>query len=219
MGRLNRLEQDEVLTVRTYKLVPNANIAWANTYEVICDNPTQNPAEALARLTQLKDAFVAAERGLLNALFLLDRVVISTYVPDGVPYDPYSFVSFSVSLPGLYTSGNNPPLPLQMCTLVKRVASFGRQGSILYRGAVGSPNATVTASGTIISDIRLNQIAQLLNTLLADIANAGFGLVMARGRDQVEIGTLRRVQSFDVKQQMTFKKLNNRYFDKLRQQN
>jgi hypothetical protein len=217
MARLNRLDEDEVLTVRTYKTIPNTQIAWANTYEVIVDNPTQDPSEASAKLESLKNVFVQAERGLLNSLFLLDRIVISTYVPDGVPYDPFSFVSYTISLPGQYASGNNPPLPLQLCALIKRIPGFGRQGSILYRGAVGSPDAVVTPSGTTIVQRRVDEIQSLFNSLLTGIQNAGFGLVMARGRQTVELGTLRRVVGIEVKNDMTFKKLNNRYFDKVRQ--
>jgi hypothetical protein len=39
---------------------------------------------------------------------------------------------------------------------------------------------------------------------------------MARGQEAVEVGTLRRVNGFEVKPTMTYKKLNNRYFDRLR---
>jgi len=219
MGRLDRLEVDEVLTVRTYKTIPNTQIAWANTYEVINDTDTPDIAQVTSRLSALKNAFVQAERGLLNALFLLDRVVISSYVPDGVPYDPFTFVSYTVGMPGLYTNGNDPPLPLQLCALIKRRSPFGRQGSILYRGAVGSPDAVVTPTGTVIVQRRVTEIESLFNTLLNNIRNLGFDLVLARGREVVEIGTLRRVGGIEVKPTMTFKKLNNRYFDKLRQQN
>ncbi len=217
MARLNTLDSDEVLTVRTYKTVPNAQIAWANTYEVVVVDPTEDPAESSARLETLKNEFVQAERGLLNSLFLFDRIVISTYVPDGVPYDPFSFVSYTVSLPGLYTTGNNPPLPLQLCTLIKRIPRFGRQGSILYRAAVGAPDANVTPSGTTIVARRVNEIQALYNSLLTGITNAGFRLVMASGRETVDFSTLRRVTALEVKREMTFKKLNNRYFDKTRQ--
>jgi hypothetical protein len=219
MGRLDRLEEDEVLTVRTYKVVPNAEIAWANTYEVIVDQPTVDPDVTTARLSALRNAFVTLERGLLNAAYILDRIIISTYVPDGTPYDPFTFVSYTISQPGTYFTPGNPLLPLQFCALVKRTVNYGRQGSILYRGAVAANDAIITPGGTVIETSRRNVMTGLLNSFISSVQQAGFDLVMARGRETVEIGTLRRVVGIEVKDKMTFKKLNNRYFDKARIQN
>lgn len=219
MSLLSRLDQDEVLTVRTYKVVPGAEIAWANTYELIVDDPSQDRDEVATRLSALKDAFVTLERGLLNAAYLLDRVIISTYVPDGTPYNPYTFASYTVGQPGLYFTPGNPLLPLQFCALVKRLVNFGRQGSLLYRGIVAANDASITPGGTIMEQSRANTIANLLNNFLGAVRQLGFDLVMARGRESVEIGTLRRVVGTEVKRDMRFKKLNNRYFDKARNTN
>jgi len=219
MGRINRLDQDEVLTVRTYKTVPGAQIAWANTYELIVDDPSQDANEVTTRLNNLRNAFVTLERGLLNVAYTLDRIIISSYVADSRPYDPYTFASFTVSLPGQFSSPGNPLVPLQLCVLVKRLTNFGRQGNILYRGIVTRNETTVTPSGTVVSAARVSAIETALNTFLNAIRQLGFDLVMARGQDQVEIGTLRRVSALEVKQDMRFKKLNNRYFDKVRNPN
>jgi hypothetical protein len=219
MGRINRLDQDEVLTVRTYKVVPGAQIAWANTYELIVDNPSQDVNEVTTRLNNLRNAFVTLERGLLNVAYTLDRVIISSYVADSQPYDPFTFVSYTVSLPGQFTSGSNPLVPLQLCVLAKRLVAFGRQGNLLYRGIVTRNETTVTPTGTVISAARVTAIETALNNFLNAIRQLGFDLVMARGVQQVEVGTLRRVTGLEVKQDMRFKKLNNRYFDKVRNQN
>jgi len=219
MGRLNRLEQDEVLTVRTYKIIPNAQLAWANTYEVICDQAAQTPDQAELRLFQLTDALATLEKGLLSSAFILDRIVVSTYVADSRPYDPFTFASYTISQPGTYSASGNPPLALQFCTLVKRLTPFGRQGNILYRGIVGSVDATITPSGTTIRQARVTVIETRLNDFLTAIRNFGFDLVMARGTQTVEVGTLRRVRALEVKADMRFKKLNNRWFDKVRQSN
>ena len=216
MSLLSRLDQDEVLTARTYKVLPNSQVAWANTYELIVDDPSQNVTEVSNRLNAVKNALVTLERTLLGTPYVLDRVIISTYVPDGVPYNPYTFASYPVGLFGLY---NTPPaflLPLQLCTLVKRSVSFGRQGSLLFRGIVNSNDANTSSAGTVIVGGRLNAIANQLNTFLSAIRQQGFDLVMARGQEAVEVGTLRRVNGFEVKPTMTYKKLNNRYFDRLR---
>jgi hypothetical protein len=156
---------------------------------------------------------------LLNAAYTLDRIIISSYVADSQPYDPFTFVSYTVSLPGQFTSGSNPLVPLQLCVLAKRLTNFGRQGSLLYRGIVTRNETTVTPTGTVISAARVTAIENALNNFLTAIRQLGFDLVMARGREQVEIGTLRRVVGIEVKQDMRFKKLNNRYFDKVRNQN
>jgi hypothetical protein len=219
MGRINRLDQDEVLTVRTYKTVPGAQIAWANTYELIVDDPSQDVNEVTTKLNNLRNAFVTLERGLLNVSYTLDRIIISSYVADSQPYDPFTFVSYTVSLPGQFSSPGNPLVPLQLCVLAKRLVGFGRQGNILYRGIVTRNETTVTPTGTVISAARVTAIETALNNFLNAIRQLGFDLVMARGVQQVEVGTLRRVTGLEVKQDMRFKKLNNRYFDKVRNQN
>jgi hypothetical protein len=219
MGRINRLDEDEVLTVRTYKTVPGAQIAWANTYELIVDDESQDVNEVTTRLGNLRNAFVTLERGLLNVSYTLDRIIISSYVADSQPYDPFTFVSETIGLPGQFTSGSNPLVPLQLCVLVKRLTNFGRQGNILYRGIVTRNETTVTPTGTIVSSARITAIENALNTFLNTIRQLGFDLVMARGREQVEIGTLRRVVRLEAKPDMRFKKLNNRYFDRVRNSN
>jgi hypothetical protein len=183
---------------------------------LIVDDPTQNRSEVVARLNALKNAFVALERGLLGTPYVLDRVIISTYVPDGVPYNPYTFVSFPVNLFGVYNTLSNLILPLQLCTVIKRSVAFGRQGTLLFRGIVNSNDSDTTGGGTVIRGTRLNAITTALNTFLNAVRQQGFDLVMARGQDSVEVGTLRRVTGFEVKPNMTYKKLNNRYFDRLR---
>jgi hypothetical protein len=103
--------------------------------------------------------------------------------------------------------------------LAKRLVAFGRQGNLLYRGIVTRNETTVTPTGTVISAARVTAIETALNNFLNAIRQLGFDLVMARGVQQVEVGTLRRVTGLEVKQDMRFKKLNNRYFDKVRNQN
>jgi hypothetical protein len=219
MAGLNTIEQNEVLTVRTYKIVPNANIAWANTYEIMATETITDPDEVANELQTLKTIFTNCERGLLNAAYILDRIVISTYVPDGQPYNPYTFSSFSVNLPGEYVTPGNPLLPLQFCTLVKRVVPFGRQGNILYRGIVAANNANVTSAGTIIDSSRVSQITNVLQEFKNALTTNGWRLVMVTGRETVDYSTLRIVLDLNVKSDMRFKKLNNRYFDKERDSN
>jgi hypothetical protein len=219
MTGLRTIEENEVLTVRTYKVVPNANIAWANTYEVLSTQAITDPDQVENELLVLKDIFVNLEGGLLNAAYILDRIIFSTYVPDGEPYDPFTFSSFTISQNGQYFTPGNPLLPLQFCTLVKRVVPFGRQGNLLYRGIVAANDASVTSSGTIIDSTRISQITAALENFLNALNTNGWRLVMVTGRQTVDYDTLRFVVDLEVKRDMRFKKLNNRYFDRERDAN
>jgi hypothetical protein len=219
MGTLANLEIGEPITVRVYKLVPNAPVAWANTYELISRQAVSDIQGASSTLMNLKNIIVAFERSILNAAYIIDRVICSTYVADGSPYNPYSFASFAVNLPGLYSTPGNLLLPLQLCTLVKRVVAFGRLGNLLYRGIVTSTDATITSSGTVIKQSRLENIQNALSDFMGNLANNGFDLAMVRGTTTPETQTLRLVSSLSVKPDMRFKKLNNRYFDKIRNTN
>ncbi len=219
MGSLATIEANEVLTVRTYKTVPNAEIAWANTYELVSNQTISDTAQVESALNTLKNIFETLERDLLITSYILDRIVISTYVPDGTPYDPFTFTSFTVGRSGQYTSGNNPLLPLQFCALVKRIVAFGRQGNILYRGIVTANDADITASGTVIRSRRISQINNVLDAFRSALSQNGWQLVMASGEQQVNTATLRFVSNLNIKPDMRFKKLKNRYFDKLRNTN
>jgi len=145
--------------------------------------------------------------------------VVSSYVADSRPYDPYTFTSIPINLPGQYSVTTIRPLPLEMCTLVKRAVPFGRQGNILYRGIVVIPDADITATGTTIRSARLQAIQQAVNNFYDALAGQNFALVMASGREQVDRRTLRYVLELSVKSDMRFKKLKNRYFDKQRNTN
>jgi hypothetical protein len=217
MGTLENIEIGEVLTVRTYKIVPGSPIAWANTYEVVSNVAASGITPASARLRTLIDIIKNFETALLFGAYVLDKIVVSTYVPDGTPYNPFSFVSRSINQPGQYNTPGWGPLPLQLCTLVKRKVPFGRMGNILFRGIVSARDANITSSGTVITSGRLSQIQNILQSFIDQLATEDFTLVLARGRNVVETSTLRFVTALDAKADMTFKKLNNRYFDKLRQ--
>jgi hypothetical protein len=217
MGSLANLEIGEALTVRTYKVVPGQPLAWANTYEILSNQPASQLDQVVLILERLRDIIVSFERSILNAAYVLDRIVVSTYVPDGTPYDPYTFVSFPIGLAGQYFTPGNPLLPLQFCALVKRIVNFGRQGNILFRGIVAANDAEITPSGTVIKPNRVDSIQSALNTFMSELATYGFSLAMVRGRQAVETSTLRLVSALNAKRDMTFKQLNNRYFDKVRQ--
>jgi hypothetical protein len=216
MGTLENIEIGEVLTVRTYKVVPGVPLAWANTYEVVSNVAAEDIQLSQIRLNTLKNVIVDFERSLLCDNFIFDRIIISTYVPDGSPYNPFTFVSNAINAPGLYYLPGRKPLPLQFCALVKRLVSYGRLGNLLLRGIVYNEDVEITPSGPVIGQVRLNQIQNALDTFYNQLRTNDFDLVMARGSDVVETSTLRIVSGLSAKKDMRFKKLDNRYFDRLR---
>jgi hypothetical protein len=219
MAPLTTINAGDVLTVRVYKVLNPVQIAWANTYEIRSDNAYSGESNVSDILQTLRDLFANFERSLLFNEYLVDRVVFSTYVADSRPYDPFTFVSYPVNLAGQYTSPGFRPLPLEFCTLVKRAVPFGRQGNILYRGIVTTRDANITSAGATIIPARLNVIQDAVNTFYTSLRSLNFRLVLASGRNAVDPSTLRNVTSLSVKNDMRFKKLNNRYFDRTRNQN
>jgi len=219
MATLSTINQGDVLTVRTYKTLESSELAWANTYEIRSENAYTTESDVIQILQTLRDLFSSFERSLLYEDYTFDRVIFSTYVADSQPYDPFTFASFPVSLRGQYSTPGNPPLPLEFCTLVKRSVPFGRQGNILYRGIVTTQHTTITASGATIRNNRLAVIQDAVNTFYTSLRSLNFQLVLASGRNAVDLSTLRNVTGLVVKGDMRFKKLNNRYFDRLRNQN
>jgi len=82
---LQSVSTNEVFTVRVYKLYNQYR--WANTYEIVAVSDQQNTGETFWR--QLADRFASLESSILFEPIQVDRIVISSYVPDGTPYNPY----------------------------------------------------------------------------------------------------------------------------------
>jgi hypothetical protein len=133
------ITQGEVLTVRVYK--QSLGYLWANNYEVEATQDIANPSTALEFLAS---RIVELERGLHLSGAIIDRVTISTYVPDGQPYNPNTLAVFPFSVPGTRT-GPGSALALEMCLFVRRNVIFGRDGRLLYRGCL--TDQQVTSSG------------------------------------------------------------------------
>jgi hypothetical protein len=99
---------------------------WANTWELDAG------AESLILTPDLvANALANFHKEVLNSKFLVDRVVLSTWAPDGKPYNPTSFFVKQFQMSGV-ASGS--PLPLSNTVLVKRTGAMGKQGSLLLRG-------------------------------------------------------------------------------------
>jgi len=200
----------EVFTVRTYKTF--GQYAWANTYEIAAREDAESNNQAF--WLDIADRFIALEREFHLSTVLFDRVVISTYVPDGLPYDPVTFTSFPYSVLG-NANPTSDLLPADACLYVRRNALFGRDGRLFYRGCLheafvesGFPRHTITAA-------RQTQIQGAFNAWYTSFrTETVFDAVLARG---VPVPTnVRVVTDFIVERRIVYKKPKNRYFDRER---
>lgn len=108
----------------------NPSDQWVNSYEFVMA-VTGTEASLLA----MGDTVVAFEKLIHMTPVNFDRMIISTWEADSVPYDPEAFIS--VSLTGSGATGVVDGFePLNECLSVARVCAFGRQGHLFYRGCL-----------------------------------------------------------------------------------
>lgn len=174
----------DVFTLRTYKHLDIAvSQFWANTWELRC--------VASSTLADLKAAclkLVAFEQALALDTTQFDRYVLSTYVPDGSPYDPLSFVSQPLSIVGARSSGAAAvQLPLNVVLFLRRETATGRTGKVYLRNTLEEGDVQGR-----FGDIQLSSLATWVtrvsgalssssaDDLLAPVSGS-FGLVMASG--------------------------------------
>jgi len=127
---IDAVQSGEIFTVRVYK--QHAGFGWANTYEV---QAAVEPINSVTAIETMASAFVSLEQLIHLTPVTIDRVVVSTYIPDGQPYNPSSFTTIPVSLPGQRTVSGDF-LPLELCLFVRRNGAVGRDGRLLYRGCL-----------------------------------------------------------------------------------
>lgn len=206
---------DEVFNIRIYKRLDIAGErVWANSYEVV-NYGGANKAD----LEACAQALVSFEQGMCHDTVLFDRAVISTYVPDGQPYNPESFISVPLTQVGTVSS---PPaaevLPLQVALFLRRDVPSGRYGKLFLRQTVGetdvsgrygsfaltSPSAMNTRLSTAISASGLDDYfgGGAAPLSLALVGNSVDGLV---------VRTVTGLTVVDVR----LIKFNNRYFDRV----
>lgn len=182
----------------------NPAIEWANTYEMQVSG--ENTLESL---TTIGNDIVSAERQLHLESTEYVRMVISTWVPDGQPYNPLSFVTVPLEVVGARSEIGNEAEPLQICLRVAFNAEFGRQGYRLYRNSLlesdvnaisGVPRLVGTGLSTAITAFRTG-LGTYLNKTTPPY------LVLA------STGNIRTVINVDLSG-VTVRKFNNRYFDK-----
>lgn len=204
------ISQGEVLTVRTYKTY--GGVAWANAYEIEALNDLPDPQ---SELEFVANRLALLERQLHGSFVEFDRVIISTFVPDGQPYNPLTFASYPINLPCLRNI--SPSADIQQCLYVRRNVAFGRDGRLLYRFALARAEIEVPQIYPELTSSARTNIQNLINSWVGEggIGNA-FRLVMARQTTAaIEV---RPITGLQVVKRLVVKQFNNRYYDRVRQQ-
>lgn len=203
------VNEGEIVSVRVIQSANNGTIKWANTHEY----------RALARNNFFDAQTLALELAEVHKAFLLpaykvERVVVSTWVPDGVPYNPDTFASFSFGMQGSRTRAGSEPTDLTVCLLLDRRVQGGRNGRILLRGCLTEEMLTAVGGRynfqqpSSLDGVDFNAaMGRLLSAIYVPTNNAVWGMVM-----HSELGT-RPIDAF-VNPRITFKKLRNKYFDR-----
>jgi len=201
---LSTILQGEVFTVRSYKQY--VGFAWANNYEVEATQDISNPS---TELEFLANRIVELEKNLHISGITIDRVTISTYVPDSLPYNPNNVATFPFSV---FATRQAPSevLPLELCLFVRRNVDFGRDGRLLYRGCLHEGDMSATAFRPLLTTSAVNSLQNIINNWRAVGLGNAFRLVMASGFPAPS--NVRPVVSLQVSEKIVVKKYNNRYF-------
>lgn len=201
---LSNIQQGDVLTIRVYKQF--AGYLWANNYEVEAVQNISNPPTSLEALVT---RIVNLERPLHIPAVVIDRVTVSTYVPDSLPYNPNTLAVFPVVVFGTRTISSDA-LPLEICLFVRRNVNFGRDGRLLYRGCLSEADMEVRGLRPILTTSAISSLQGVINSWAATGLGNEFRFVMASG---LPVPTsVRSVISLQVADRIVVKKFNNRYF-------
>ena len=200
------IQPDEVFTVRMYKRY--SGFTWANTYEV---QAQQTFPSSFFALRNMVEALANLEAVIHLQGVILDRGVVSTYAPDSEPYNPDSFVTFSLGL----TAGRpvvGEVLPLEMCLYVRRNVFNGRYGKAYYRGALTEQDVIAPSFRPELTDSANSNFQNAINNWLTSGGlGTGWRFVMARGAPAPT--NVRELYALDVQRKIVIKQIGNRYFD------
>lgn len=206
---LNQIATNEPITVRVYKTA-GINLGWANTYELYATGPIEGN-DVLTELQNLVDTIASFEASQLLSTYRVDRVVVSTWAPDGEPYNPTTFSVYPIGGAGQRSVLGLEPMPLEFCVFVKKEVNFGRAGHWLFRGCLVDTDVNVSGGRSMLTTARWDAFNDAVNDMLAALNTSIFRLALIGNTAQ---GLLARdVVNVVTSTQVRFKKLNNRYFD------
>jgi len=203
---LQNVSVGEVFTVRVYKLFNQYR--YANTYEVVATEAASNTSEAY--WYELAGRFQGLEAAMHLNFIKIDRVVISSYVPDGQPYNPETFISFPSAFFG-QVNYSADIVPANMCVVVRKNVTFGRDGRNFYRGVMTENDLVGGFPEATLSPARRNDLQTLFSAWYTEfINNTPFRICLASGTPNAT--NVRQVIGFVVESRIASKKINNRYF-------
>lgn len=212
MGILSHVA-GEVFTLRVYKHLDIAvSQFWANTWEI--------RSRASGTITGLKaacQALVDFESELALDTTQFDRYVLSTYVEDGTPYNPSSFVSQPLSTTGARTSGAAAlQLPLNIVLFIRRDVLTGRTGKLYLRNVLeeGDVNGR-------FGEIQLTSLATWVSRVSSALSGSGADDLLAGGASDYVISMASGAGASPAYRDITdlvpvagrIVQFNNRYYD------
>ena len=158
----------------------NPDNVWANSYEF----------RAVAGgdegdLLTLANILLLFERNVHLEFVDFDRVTISTWEADSVPYDPAAFISVAVGGSGILGLEDSEALSLNQTLAVARVANFGRFGHLFYRAQLTEAEVVAPAGKTVLQNRATKQgvidtaiTTAELDGYLGTAPTAALGMVM-----------------------------------------
>lgn len=115
-------------TLRTYrKLTTNPLLVFANTYEFV-----NNTVVGENEVNDLIGKWTSFEFLMSLPDVIGDRAILSTWIEDGEPYDPTSFITKPVVGVGDRLAGGQA-LSLNNCLFLRRAVAFGQNGKLFLR--------------------------------------------------------------------------------------
>jgi hypothetical protein len=162
---------DDLFVYRITKyLSTNPDRKWVNTYEFKATT-TGDEGDLLDLGTNIVN-FEAA-MSLVGVVF--DRILISTWEPDSVPYNPEVFISSSLTAAGARVVGSEQ-VPLTTALSVTRQATSGRFGHLFYRGWLCEGDTNAPAGKAVL----VNR-PQLQTDVDAALGSSGFDGAIGAG--------------------------------------
>ncbi len=212
----------EVFRVTSRKsLSNNPNATWVNTYEIAA-NSTGLPEGTFTGIGDLQNAALAIqewERSLHLTDVLFDRLTISTWLSDSVPYNGDEFAVVTNVVSGTRLASGDP-LGLENCLFIERQPLAGRTGKIYLRRCLGEGDITAPAGRTSLN----NPLREALNesfvdpggpaNLIDQLAAAADALLVMAAINSSSVPVIRRVFAISASDRVTQKKTDNRWFNR-----
>jgi hypothetical protein len=206
--------RSELFTVRVYKhLDIAAGQFWANSYEF-----ETGEGASFADLRAAGQAVVEFERLMSHDTVVFDRVVTSTLVEDGQPYDPEAFISDPLG--GLVGNVTSPPtanvLPLQVALFLRREVTTGRTGKLFLRQTVSENDVSGRYGSYVLTDPAAMEARYAAAVGVSNIdslfasGESPMNMCMVGGTTTRHIRRINGLTPVDAR----LIKYNNRYFDR-----